>query len=133
MFSEPYYLYTTIFTTALSLSMGFYAITQLTERHSGKINELWYIYSPSVCLSYIVLLVVPARDVGNPPPIMGKDGTLSISNLGAFAVGILTDWDGEISLIKLVAFLVIVPQGLIFILSGILGLCFKFASCAESF
>jgi hypothetical protein len=98
-----------------------YTIIKLRQEHSSEINTLWFIYSLTTCLSYIIFLTWPSTDFGTPPPLTGSEGIYSITNTLNFIVGLLTDYIGELSFIIVAFVLIVIPQLMNFILSGIWG------------
>lgn len=106
--------------TGLLLYLLYISIMQLRLKHAGYVRAMWYMFSFAGCMTLVVgcwANEVGAFDAQGKP--QGRIGEF-IMNL----IPIILDVNHEAELIFTVVFLVVAPQFLSYILSGVFG-------CAE--
>jgi hypothetical protein len=96
------------------------AIVHVRERHPAEVHMLWYIFSLSLCVCLLSFLAFPS--LAPTDTVLEPDLDLGeIGKWAAFALRAATNVRDEATLIGVVFAVLVLPQILSFVLSGLFG------------
>jgi hypothetical protein len=95
------------------------AIVELRNRHPAEVYTLWYVFSLTLCISFVGFLAFP-----NLAPLnkLVPDADLGVvGQWASFVLRTATDIGGEAKLITFVFVVLVLPQIISFLLGGLSG------------
>jgi hypothetical protein len=96
------------------------SIKSVRQEHAGHVHTIWYIFSLAFCITLIFYSSLPTFSY-NDAELSVSDSEDVITQLGRNFIDISTDLYGEIYLIGGLIIIVVIPQIMSFVISGIFG------------